>query len=348
MNGGAAEERPVAGGRDRAEHRRAEHDAQQQPRGEQKEIAPAGEGREHRPRLSAGSGRALRSSPVSPAPRFLPKALLSIRAAVLHRTEYTYDRPVDLAPQVIRLRPAPHARTPVSGYAMKLTLEHATPRGDARRVEPFVNWQQDPQANWLARVVVPEAVTRFAVEVSLRCDLSPINPFDFFLDAEAETFPFAYGPDLSRQLAPYLERAWTPVCGAGFDAMLGEVRNLIAPTNGEDPADHRRGDGGQPARAGAAGLPAALRGRHPDARGDDRDRQRQLPRLRLAAGAAAARAGPGGPLRVGILHSVGARREAAGRRMPPPASPATWSTCTPGRRSTCRAPAGSGSTRPRG
>ncbi|BAM02463.1 transglutaminase family protein [Phycisphaera mikurensis] len=160
---------------------------------------------------------------------------MSIRAAVLHRTEYTYDRPVDLAPQVIRLRPAPHARTPVSGYAMKLTLEHATPAGGVRRVEPFVNWQQDPQANWLARVVVPEAVTRFAVEVSLRCDLSPINPFDFFLDAEAETFPIAYGEDLARQLAPYLERAGAPACGSGFDAMLREVRGLVAPTGGEEP-----------------------------------------------------------------------------------------------------------------
>ena len=150
---------------------------------------------------------------------------MSIRAAVLHRTEYTYDRAVDLSPQVVRLRPAPHARTPVSGYAMRLTLEN-----DGRRVEPFVNWQQDPQANWLARVVVPEPVTRFGVEVSLRCDLSPINPFDFFLDAEAETFPFAYGPGEARQLAPYLERLSGDGAGPAFEAMLAEVRGLTAPT----------------------------------------------------------------------------------------------------------------------
>ena len=161
---------------------------------------------------------------------------MSIRAAVLHRTEYTYDRAVDLGPQVIRLRPAPHARTPVSGYAMKLTLEHGSSTGGKpHRVEPFVNWQQDPQANWLARVVVPEAVTRFAVEVSLRCDLSPINPFDFFLDAEAEAFPFAYGDDLSRQLAPYLERLAGPAVDTGFESMLNEVRELTATPDGGEP-----------------------------------------------------------------------------------------------------------------
>lgn len=117
---------------------------------------------------------------------------------------------------------------------MKLTLEHARPGGGpAHVVEPFVNWQQDPQANWLARVVVPEPVTRFAVEVSVRCDLSPINPFDFFLDAEAEHFPFVYDRDLTRQLAPYLERAEAPDCGPRFEAMLAEIRAAITPAPGE-------------------------------------------------------------------------------------------------------------------
>jgi uncharacterized protein (DUF2126 family) len=119
---------------------------------------------------------------------------MAIEVALTHRTRYSYDRLVHLGPQTVRLRPAPHCRTPILSYSLKVTPQ-----------QHFLNWQQDPQSNYLARFVFPEPTREFTVEVDLVAEMAIINPFDFFLEKTAETFPFEYEPLLARELRPYLE-----------------------------------------------------------------------------------------------------------------------------------------------
>ncbi|MBL8173949.1 MAG: transglutaminase family protein [Bryobacterales bacterium] len=120
---------------------------------------------------------------------------MSIRVALHHKTTYEYDRLVSLSPQVVRLRPAPHCRTPIHAYSLKISPG-----------EHFLNWQQDPQSNYLARVVFPGNIPRFTVEVDLVAEMRVINPFDFFLEPYAETFPFEYPQWLAKELAPFFEK----------------------------------------------------------------------------------------------------------------------------------------------
>src|SRR5258708_832577 len=119
---------------------------------------------------------------------------MSIQVALHHKTEYHYDRPVTLLPQVIRLRPAPHCRTPILSYSLKV-----------QPGKQYFNWQQDPYSNYLARIVFLEAAREFVVEVDLVAEMVAINPFDFFVDEEATHYPFRYEANLAVELHPYLE-----------------------------------------------------------------------------------------------------------------------------------------------
>jgi len=119
---------------------------------------------------------------------------MTIRVALHHKTNYKFDREVALSPHEVRLRPAAHARTPIESYSLTVKPE-----------KHFMNWQQDPYGNWLARLVFPEKSRELCIEVDLVADMTVINPFDFFMESYAEAFPFQYTHDNRRELAAYLE-----------------------------------------------------------------------------------------------------------------------------------------------
>ena len=119
---------------------------------------------------------------------------MTIRIALHHRTEYHFDRRVNLSPHTIRLRPAPHTRTPIHQYSLTVEPE-----------EHFINWMQDPFGNFIGRFVFPEKTRSFVVDVNLVADLVTVNPFDFFVEEYAEKYPFKYETQLSKELVPYFE-----------------------------------------------------------------------------------------------------------------------------------------------
>src|SRR6202011_5567080 len=118
---------------------------------------------------------------------------LAIQVALEHRPLYRFDRWARMSPHVVRLRPAPGCRTPILAYSLRVEPE-----------DHFINWQQDPFGNHLARLVFPEPAHMLSITVDLVAEMTVINPFDFFLDPDAERYPFTYDPALARDLAPYL------------------------------------------------------------------------------------------------------------------------------------------------
>ena len=142
---------------------------------------------------------------------------MSIHVALNHVTHYRYDRRVALGPQTVRLRPAPHCRSHILSYSL--------------RIEPaqhFINWQQDPFSNHLARLVFPEPTSEFKVTVDLVAEMAVYNPFDFFLEPQAENYPFSYAPELAHDLLPYLAReAATPLFKALVDSIPRDEKRSI-------------------------------------------------------------------------------------------------------------------------
>ena len=134
---------------------------------------------------------------------------MAIRVALHHKTTYRYDRLVELSPHVVWLRPAPHCRTPILSYSL-----HVYPETH------FLNWQQDPQSNYLARLVFPEPTRMFQVEVALVAEMVVVNPFDFFLEPSANTYPFPYESGLAHELQPHLE---TEPAGPRLQALLASI-----------------------------------------------------------------------------------------------------------------------------
>jgi len=119
---------------------------------------------------------------------------MAIKIAIQHHTEYRFDRLTEIHPHIVRLRPAPHCRTPIESYSLKVTPDNH-----------FINWQQDPFSNHLARMVFSEKARKLIFDVEVIADMTVINPFDFFLDEQFEQFPFKYNKQLKKDLAPYLQ-----------------------------------------------------------------------------------------------------------------------------------------------
>ena len=143
---------------------------------------------------------------------------MSIQVAIDHRTEYRFDRSVNLSPHVIRLRPAAHSRTPILGYSLKISPQ-----------EHFINWQQDPFGNYLARLVFPEKRGSEASRSIWWPRSSRINPFDFFVEEYAAEFPFAYDRHCARSSGPIWRSARRPAAETGWTASTAHRGDRVLP-----------------------------------------------------------------------------------------------------------------------
>lgn len=143
---------------------------------------------------------------------------MSILVELHHVTRYTYERPLSLGPQTVRLRPAPYCRTRIASYALDVT--------PARH---FLHWQQDPHGNWLARYVFPDKTAALSITVDLTAEITAINPFDFFVEPYAEQWPFTFPPELKEDLVAFI----TPEpAGPRLSELLGSIPR--APRNTVD------------------------------------------------------------------------------------------------------------------
>lgn len=138
---------------------------------------------------------------------------MAIRVALHHKTSYQFDRLINVSPHEVRLKPAAHARTPIMSYSLTVTPE-----------QHFINWQQDPYGNYIARFVFPEKVHKVAFTVDLVADMTVINPFDFFVEKYAETYPFNYTEQQAFELSPYLQAE--PV-QALLATLLAEIKQQV-------------------------------------------------------------------------------------------------------------------------
>jgi uncharacterized protein (DUF2126 family)/transglutaminase-like putative cysteine protease len=143
---------------------------------------------------------------------------MSIKVALTHRTRYRYDKAVSLGPQAVQLRPAPHCRTPILSYSLNVNPS-----------DHLLNWQLDPYNNYLARILFSNKTKEFVVEVDLVAELSPFNPFGFFLEPSVIDYPFAYEPGLAKDLEPYLSvEPGGPLLQAFVGSVSGEKRGTIS------------------------------------------------------------------------------------------------------------------------